>query len=79
MIILAYLKHIVVPIKKELACFIIIGIVGSGIESLIISFGNAPWVYAEPFLFNIPLWLMPLWGLAGTIFISLHEGLLNPN
>ena len=77
LIALAFLKHVISPIKREFAIFVIIGILGPSTESLIILFGSGPWTYAEPFFLNIPIWLLPLWGLAGTIFMTLYQGIFD--
>jgi hypothetical protein len=75
LIILALLKHVFAPIKRGPLWFFLVGILGTTTESLIMFLGNNPWSYADPLLINIPLWLIPLWGLAGIIFITLHEGM----
>jgi len=74
--VLAFLKHLCAPIKKELLWFFLTGILGTATESLVMFLGNNPWSYAEPFFLNFPLWLPFLWGLAGTIFVTLREGIL---
>ncbi|HUV46919.1 MAG TPA: hypothetical protein VMW29_02175 [Candidatus Bathyarchaeia archaeon] len=76
LIMTAFIKEKLAPIKKGFLVFIVIGILGAATESLIIWLGNEPWTYKEPFLINIPFWLLALWGLAGTIFITLYEGIL---
>jgi hypothetical protein len=72
---LAFLKHSFAPIKKGLACFLLVGILGTATESLIMLLGNNPWSYSTPDFINFPIWLIPLWGLSGTIFITLYQGI----
>ena len=74
LIILAIVKHSVVPIKMELLWFVLVGILGTTTESLIMYLGGSPWSYASSSFFNFPFWLIFLWGLAGIIFITLHQG-----
>jgi len=76
LIMTAFIKEKLAPIKKGFLVFVVIGLLGAATESLIIWLGNEPWAYKEPFLINTPLWLLPLWGLAGTVFITLYEGIL---
>lgn len=73
---LAYLKHRFFPIKQELMCFIVCGMLGSLGESVIILSGA--WSYTNPQFINIPLWLPLLWGIAGTTGIVLYSGLSEP-
>lgn len=70
---LAYLKHKCFPIKKELICFIVCGMLGSLGESIIIL--SSAWSYTKSQFINIPLWLPLLWGIAGTTGIVLYSGL----
>jgi len=74
---LAYFKHKIYPVKKELLCFLVVGILGSGFESLLIS--NGAWKYVLPDFFNIPFWLPFLWGLIGITTITFYEGLTEKN
>jgi hypothetical protein len=53
--------------------FIIAGILGSFAESLMMYSGA--WSYAKPDIFNFPIWLPFLWGLAGTIFATIYDAL----
>src|SRR3990167_1414390 len=62
---LAYLKNLMLPIKKAWIWFIIIGLIGAFGESLIM-LGGA-WSYSETQILNFPLWLPFLWGLAGAV------------
>ncbi len=70
---IGYIKHKIIPIKKEFLFFVIGGIIGTVGESLIMNSG--PWSYSLENIFNFPLWLPFLWGLAGTLGISLYEAI----
>ena len=76
LVVLALLKHKVYPLKRELVWFIIIGILGSSAESIVIFSGA--WSYAQAQLINVPIWLPLLWGLAGTIGVTLYQGINEP-
>ena len=69
----AYIKHMVLPIKKELLWFILVGFLGSLLENIIIYSGA--WHYPQTFFMYVPAWLPFLWGIAGTTAIPLYEGL----
>ncbi len=77
LIIAAVFKSRIIPIKKELLWFCISGLIGPGVESLIMLSGA--WKYAQNSLVNFPVWLILLWGLAGTLGMSLYEGLTLKN
>lgn len=73
-LILAVVKHILTPIKHEWFWFPIMGFIGAGGESIIMRLSGA-WAYTSTQLVNIPIWLPFLWGLAGTVAISLYESI----
>lgn len=73
LILIALIKHRASPIKKELLWFVISGILGTVGESLIML--SESWSYASPSIFNFPLWLPFLWGLAGTTAITIYTWL----
>jgi len=74
LVIISFLKHRVIPIKRESDIFVISGLIGSLGESFIITGGA--WSYANYQLLNFPIWLPLLWGIAGITGISMYEGLL---
>ncbi len=74
LIVLSLLKQKLAPIKGAFLWFIVVSILGPVVEIFVMSFGGNPWAYALPSLFGAPLWLFPLYGLAGTTFITLYEG-----
>ncbi len=73
---LGFGKHQTIPIKYEVQWFIISAVVGTGAESLVMLSG--PWFYQITNLFNFPLWLPFLWGLAGVTGISLYQSIKLP-
>lgn len=70
---LAYLKQAYSPIKRPIHTFVIFGIAGSIMEALIMLAG--PWSYAVPHLLNFPIWLPFLWGMAGTLSVTLYDAI----
>ena len=69
----ALLKHIVLPVEKEIICFVLAGVLGALSESIAVFSGI--WEYSQSQTINVPLWLIPLWGLTGVNGISFYEGL----
>ena len=43
--------------------YVLCGVLGSSAEAFAVAFGA--WSYATPQVLGVPLWLIPLWGLAG--------------
>ena len=76
LVLMAYIKHRVYPIKKEFLMFIVAGAVATAAESTVMFAG--PWVYSTKHLLNFPIWLPFLWGLAGINGITLYQGLTSP-
>ncbi len=70
--VLAWLKHILFPIKWELLWFLAIGAMGAYAEALIIQEGGA-WSYSNPQLFGIPIWLPAIWGLAAIALMTMYD------
>lgn len=68
---LAFMQLAIIKSKKLIAVFILASIGGGIIESVAIFLGG--WKYAMPNFFNIPLWLMPAWGSAAIIIVSLYK------
>lgn len=69
--ILAVIELNIIKSKKLVVVFILAAIFGSAIESMAIYLGS--WHYSNPTFFNIPIWLIPLWGNAGIITVSLYK------
>lgn len=70
---LACLKQSYARINSPILTFIVFGIAGTTMEALIMLAG--PWSYALPHLFNFPIWLPFLWGMAGTLSVTLYEAI----
>ena len=74
LVMMGFIKQKVSPIKKSLIWFAIVSVLGPTVEILIIWLGGNPWRYAAPDLFNVPMWLFPLYGLCGLNLITLYDG-----
>ena len=74
LILLAFAKHKLYPIKKELFWYLLIGFGATFIEVILVNFGNA-WSYSAKHFLNIPLWMSFFWAILGTTIISLYEGI----
>lgn len=72
LIALAYTKHILYPIKKELSWYLLICITGTIVEIVLVNFGHG-WTYSNPDVFEIPFWIPLFWGLVGTTIIVVHQ------
>lgn len=75
LVMMGFVKQKVTPIKKSFIWFVIVSLLGPTVEILIIWLGSGPWTYIAPDLFNVPIWLFPLYGLCGLNLITLHEGI----
>ena len=71
LILLAYLKHKLFPIKKELFWFLIIAIGGAVVEIILVNIGQA-WNYATQHFFGIPIWMPLFWGVLGTTIVEVY-------
>jgi hypothetical protein len=76
LILLAYIKHKLYPIKKELLWYILICVGGAIVEIILVNFGNG-WRYSHPDIFGIPFWIPIFWGTLGTTIVVLYDGLVN--
>lgn len=76
LILLAYIKHKIYPIKKELLWYLFICVNGAIVEILLVNFGHG-WTYSNPNMFGIPIWIPLFWGLIGTTIVVLYDGLTN--
>ena len=74
LVLMLIVKHKILPIKKEFTLFVIAGVSGTMVESLIMLAG--PWSYAKPNLLNFPIWLPFLWGNAGILGVTLYLGII---
>jgi len=73
LIILAYIKHLMYPIKKEFLWYVSIGVIGAIIEIILVNFGHG-WTYTNPNIFGIPIWIPFFWGLIGTTIVVIYDG-----
>ena len=76
LIFIAYAKHKIYPIKKELLWFVFICVGGAIVEVLLVNTGSA-WSYSVSQFFGIPIWIPPFWGVAATTIVVMYEGLIN--
>lgn len=74
LILIAFIKHKIHPIKKELLLFVSIFIGGPIMEIVLVNFSKA-WSYSNSQFFGIPIWIAPYWGLMGTTIIAIYEEL----
>ncbi len=57
--------------KQEVKAFVYCAISGALCEYIAISFGA--WTYANPNLFDIPIWLPLLWGIATVYSVRIYK------
>jgi hypothetical protein len=74
LLLIAYGKHKMFPIKSELLWFSLICVGGALTEILLVNFGGA-WSYASSQLFDIPIWMPLFWGVVGTTVVVAYDGL----
>ena len=53
--------------------YLLVGFGGIGAEILAVNFGNKTWNYKQNHIFGVPIWLAPLWSLAGIMIIYLFQ------
>ena len=73
LVILALIKYLIYPIKKELVWYLLICFGGVLIEIILVNFGHG-WTYVSPNIFGIPIWIPLFWGLVGTTIVVIYEG-----
>jgi hypothetical protein len=76
LILLAYAKHKLYPIKKELLWYVLICVGGAIGEILLVNVGHG-WSYSHPDFFGIPMWIPLFWGVVGTTIIVTYDGLIH--
>ncbi|MFA6096211.1 MAG: DUF2878 family protein [Candidatus Paceibacterota bacterium] len=57
--------------KEEVKTFLLCSIFGSIAEYIAISLGA--WTYENPDVFNIPIWLPLLWGIASVFIVRVYK------
>jgi hypothetical protein len=75
-VVIAYIKHKHIPIKKELLWFCLICICGGMAEILLVNVSHA-WSYANAQILNIPIYMPIFWGVLGTTLIVIYQNLLD--
>lgn len=53
--------------------YLLVGLGGVGAEILAVNFGNKTWNYKQNDLLGVPVWLFPLWSLAGAMIIYFFQ------
>lgn len=59
--------------KGNYLTYIFLGLAGSFTEIIFINFIKNTWDYRDPDLFKIPLWLIPLWGIAALFVVNINQ------
>ena len=72
LVVLALLKHRVLPIRKELSWYLLILTGGALVEIVLVNIGNA-WTYTNPQFLGIPIYMPLFWGVIGTAIISFYH------
>jgi len=57
--------------KEEVKTFLLCSVCGSIAEYIAISLGA--WTYKNPDIFNIPIWLPLLWGIASVFIVRVYN------
>lgn len=60
-------------IDLPLLFYLLVGLGGVGAEILAVNFGNKTWTYKQNDLMGVPIWLFPLWSLAGAMIIYFFQ------
>ena len=55
--------------------YLICGLGGAISEAIIIKVTGGTWRYRDPDIAGIPLWLVPLWGIAGGGIVIVNQGI----
>lgn len=76
LIAIAYAKHRIMPIKKEMVWYSLILFGGGITEIVLVNVGQA-WSYTNAQILGIPLAMPLFWGLLGTTLVSMYEGLVD--
>jgi hypothetical protein len=74
LIALTFLKHGILPIKKEFNWYMMICTGGAIVELTLVNVGDA-WSYANPQFFGLPVYMPLFWGLIGTTVINTYQEL----
>ena len=74
-IVVAYLKHLLYPIKKELVWFALVSL-GGGITEVFLVNSGSVWVYSISQFMGIPIWIPLFWGTMATAIIVVYNELI---
>jgi hypothetical protein len=77
-LLIAYIKHKLYPIKKELLWFMLV-VVGGGITEVLLVNTGSVWTYSISQFMNIPIWIPLFWGAIATTIIVAYDGLIKRN
>ncbi len=76
LVLIACMKHIVVPIKREVMWFVLVGVVGGITEIILVNFGRA-WSYTGPGFLGLPIQMVLFWGVVGTTVVVIYNELIS--
>lgn len=72
LVLLLIVIHLIRP--QPILFYVICGLGGSITESFAIKYGAKTWKYIEPTKsLNIPIWLIPLWTIAGIVVLRVGQ------
>lgn len=74
-LVIAYIKHKLYPIKKELLWFSLVSVCGGITEVILVNSGSV-WGYSVSQFMNIPIWIPLFWGTIATTIIVTYDGLI---
>ena len=57
----------------HLVSYGLLGVGGAASEAIFIRFGPNTWSYTAPWMFGIPLWLIPMWAIAAMMVVNLNN------
>lgn len=53
--------------------YLLVGLGGVGAEILAVNLGKETWNYKQNHLKGVPIWLFPLWSLAGAMIVYFYQ------
>lgn len=76
LILLAYFKHKLIPIKKELLWYLVVCIGSVLVEVILVNVGGL-WEYSDRHFLNIPIWMAFFWGVIGASIVVIYDKFVN--
>ena len=76
LLLIAYGKHRLSPIRLELLWFTAVCVISAVIEIILVNFSHT-WGYPDPQFWNVPLWMPFYWGVIGTTIVTMYDGVTN--